>query len=607
MAEGDDKERDINGIPIDYKVWLIPHTEEDEDGFEEHWGNVIVKNDKVVVCDECPCEMNCYFLFSSECEVEIVDDEEGQSRTITWTEPVFEYADCGVAPEIVEEWFFVDYATCNYWAKGQKCRAENAYICEEDIPPEVSPPTFEECCDYAPIDTGCAELPYEWKTRTETVRIYNADKKVYEWKTRTRSYKEYTDYTLEENPLWIGGWAAGQCDWVEWKLEIADLQGKLYVRYLFPDDTYTDELLADSDFILPNDDGTCPVSTYIYLCPTWEAQLLLVSDYAADYNRLWYDTYSDVRPNAYVCVNGVRLSEPCSYYCHLKYTAECGTHKNNPDCPCIGDTEIEGPLDSVYQNPWRTPFPYNGPESQWYNAYDIWGARNSGWLTPDEENPEGYWRAVSKEKCDKSGTWVQLMCVDTHFQEWAASGGNTEIDCDSYEVPSQCPSQDCDPEADEKDEQCPPDPPLGCMDGWESKVIAEGKTNGALEAYLCVDLSAGKGEGIACPGQPWRLIEVGGNQPGYMADFDGCKCYDPDTGEEDSCPEQADTSNVYCLTYLSGVANEKGELMQSDGTPMPDDYCVEECSPTYWGYFELQLAGYDCESQQYDWPSCKGR
>lgn len=588
MADDGEKTYDINGIPEGYKVWLLPHTEEDEDGFETHYGNVIVKGDKVVVCDECPCESFCWFLFSSECEVEITDNESGQSREVTWTEPYFEGVFCGPTPEVAEEWHFVDFALCHYYAKGPKCRI-TSNTCDEEIPPEIEPPTFTECCNFAPLNTGCTELPFEWETKYERYRTKDEDGDVV-YRYRYRSYKVYSDYTTD-NPLWIGGWSAGDCEWVEWKIEIADVVGDLYARYIFPDDTYIDELLGGSNWSLPNEDGTCPVSAVIWMCPHWEVQLFLVTDFAASYNRSWYDADSQVRPNAFACVNGLTMSEPCNYYCHLQFEATCTTMEDL-DCPCIDDLVIT----SMDMDIWRKPFPYNGPESQWYSPYTTNEARNSGWLIEDEDHPDSYWRAVRQDKCDKNGTWIKLLCASSNFEEWLASNSSTEITCDDWETPKKCPSQSCTENPEAPDPECPPEPPLGCYDDIEGGVLASGKVNGAISSALCVDLSAGLGEGMGCPGQPWRLKEIGGEQPGFVADFEDCACKD-ENDEIIACEGQGDTG---CGTeYLSGEVNKKGEL---EG--LPSEYCFRECGYPYWGYMELQLASFDCENGYWVWPNC---
>lgn len=389
---------DLPDITEGYKVWLIPHT--DEDG--NNSGNVIIKGDKVVICDECPCESHCWFLFSSKCEVEITVDETGQSRTVTWTEPYLEEVFCGPEPEIVEQWYFVAPALCHYYAKGPKCHT-SSNICTDYIPPIVITPTHIECCNYAPISTGCWELPYAWKEKTELYKKWNEDHTDWTWDTRTRTYKVYKDYTVDSTiePILLGKWAAGDYYWVEWTVNIADIVGQLYVRYIYPDHTYVDELIIDSNTAILKADGTCPVNVTILLCPTWEAQLLLCSNVADAYNAVWYDPDSEVRPNAFVCANGILISEPCNFYCHLKFSATCDKMKNTEGCPCVGDIDISIHGD---MSMWEKPFPYNGPASDWYRddiCYEKWLKEddyicNSGWLTEDKENPGSYWRKVSK-------------------------------------------------------------------------------------------------------------------------------------------------------------------------------------------------------------------
>lgn len=587
----------IPDIPEGYKVWLIPHT--DDDG--NHWGNVIVKGDKVVVCDECPCESHCWFLFSSECEVEIIDDENGQSRIVTWTDPYLEEVFCGPEPEIVEQWYFVAPALCHYYAKGPKCRV-SSNNCDEEISPLITTPNYIECCNYAPISTGCWELPFEWKEKTEIYKKWNADHTAWTWDTRTRSYKVYKDYQLDNNPIHLGSWSAGDSYWVEWKVHIADVVGKLYVRYIYPDDTYVDELVVDSKMAIPEEDGTCPADVTIWLCPTWEAQLLLCSDFASDYNDLWYDPDSEVRPNAFVCANGILMSEPCNFYCHLRFTASCDKMEHIEGCPCIGDIDISthGAMDI-----WEKPFPYNGTDSDWYAASgdDIY---NSGWLTEDEEHPNSYWRSVSSDKCDTTGTLVELLRIDPHFEGWYNGGGHTEIGCTSYETPKKCPSQSCTEHPQPRDKGCPPEPDLGCFDGIESDVLASFTTNSALEAHRCASavFSEFLGEGVACPGQQWRIIDVGGPQPGFTADFEECACKEiNDDGEEVivDCDSQSDTG---CGTgYGSGIVNDKGELEGLEEALSLS--CWSPCGGYhYWGYLELQVAGYDCETGSWTWPNC---
>lgn len=548
MANGDSQ----LDVPEGYTPWVVETDEKDAQG--NPIKKLVVDDEgKVILCDECPCMNQCWWLYESTCTFE--KDENGE-EIVVWSEPELIEAKCMPTPAVVDQWFWVRYATVHYYVTDNIECSTKEDLCAERTPPEVAKPTFTECCEFVKLKEGVVELPYEWSTIFDH---FEEDPDTGDLSPVYRNIKVYRDIKAD-SPVYLGSYSAGDCDWVDWTIEIQLLQGTISAVYSYPctADTKTEEL------------GTAygePFSTAIKLYPGWRVDLFLTTDFADRYNALWKDPEAE-HLDAKWSVVGLLKSEACISYCYALFYAECIS--DGGECKVVSDVM----LSNTFKSQIHPPKPYNG---------QYWD-RHSGWLTENEEDPTGPFRPInSTSKQDTSAWYVIRLCASINFPDWLKNSCTTPIECDAFEVPRRCAS---DPDATDNDDDCPPVPDLKCCTDY-NKTLYRFVTN---RSKPMVDLTAFQGPGMACPGARWRIRDMGDERrPGYDYDVHS------DWGKGHCGPE--DDQNPYgCGSiYETGYVDETGTLVG-----LPDKFRHALC---YNGYMALQVMCPTKDGRD-NWPQC---
>lgn len=549
MAEGDS----YLDIPEGYKPWVLEEETKGEDGKPVTIQKLILdENGKVILCDECPCMNQCWWLYESTCTFE--ENEEGE-EVVVWSEPELIEAKCMPTPTVVDQWFWVKYATVHYYVTDHIDCSLLEDLCAERTPPEVEKPTFTECCEFVKLTEGSVELPYDWEQVPDG---FDEDPITGDLIPKYRLIKVYRDIDAS-SPVYLGSYSAGDCDWVDWTIDIQFLQGTITALFSYPctDESTSTEL------------GTAygeEFSTNLQLYPGWRVDLYLTTDFADRYNAMWEDPEAE-HPDAKWSLLGLRKSEACISYCYATFYAECVS--DGGECKVVSDVMFSG----TFKSQIHPPKPYNS--SSW--------DRHSGWLTPNEEDPDGPWRPINTTgKRDTSATYVIRLCASINFKNWLENNCTTPIECDDFELPRNCPSN----EDAERDEDCPPIPDLQCCVDY-NKTLYRFVTNRSKAA---VSLSAYQGEGMACPGAEWRLRDMGDEmRPGY--DYDEHS----DWGDGHCGPDEDQDPYGCGSTYETGIVDNTGTLVG-----LPDKFRHALC---YNGYIALQVMC-PTEDGRDNWPQC---